>query len=258
MKPEKRSPLKDAPLRNPGQSIENQLQELRDKLMEPSMMAVLFINIAGLEWWRNYFVLPPKPWLYTVTAILAVGYAGYRYWRVIPKVRALRQGRDGELAVGQYLERLRVNGYQVFHDIVGSGFNLDHVAIGPAGVFAIETKTLSKPASGPAKVLVDGERILVNGRELDRDPLIQSKAQANWLRDLLAESTGRKFQIRSVIVFPGWYVEQDRASRREVWVLNPKGLPSFLENEAAILSAEDVKLASYHLSRFIRAGEQSG
>jgi len=49
-----------------------------------------------------------------------------------------------------------------------------------------------------------------------------------------------------------------RASRREVWVLNPKGLPSFLENEAAILSAEDVKLASYHLSRFIRAGEQSG
>jgi hypothetical protein len=257
VKTEKRSPLKDVPLHNPGQSVDDQLVELRERLFEPLIMALLFIIIAGLEWWRAYFVLPLNPWLFTVAAFLALGYAVYRVWRVIPVARALRLARDGERAVGQYLEQLRRDGYQVFHDVIGSGFNVDHVAIGPAGVFAIETKTFSKPASGPAKVLVDGDRILVDGRQPDRDPLVQGKAQANWLGNLLAESTGRKFRVRSVIVFPGWYVEQDRASRREVWVLNPKGLPSFLENEPRTLSPEDVKLASYHLSRFIRSSGNS-
>lgn len=257
MKSNKRSALKDAPLRLPGQSIDEYRQERIDKVFEPALIATVFIILAALEWVRHFNPTKPSPYFYSAIALIAAVYAGIRIWRAMPGLRALRQARDGERAVGQYLERLRADGYQVFHDVVGSGFNVDHVAIGPAGVFAIETKTFSKPASGPAKVLVDGDRILVNGFEPDRDPLVQAKAQASWLRDLLAESTGRKFQVRSVIVFPGWYVEQDRVSRREVWVLNPKGLPSFLENEAVALTAEDVKLASYHLSRFIRAGEQS-
>lgn len=253
MNARKRSALKDMPLRLPGQSIDEYRQERIDKGFEPVLIAIVLVIFAGVEWLRYFVPMKPSPYLYSATALIAVVYAVLRVWRAIPEFRTLRQARDGERAVGQYLERLRADGYQVFHDVIGSGFNVDHVAIGPAGVFAIETKTFSKPASGPAKVLVDGDRVLVNGREPDRDPLVQAKAQASWLRDLLAESTGRKFQVRSVIVFPGWYVEQDRASRREVWVLNPKGLPSFLENEPATLSAEDVKLASYHLSRFIRA-----
>jgi hypothetical protein len=58
-------------------------------------------------------------------------------------MRTLRQGIEGEKAVGQFLERLREQRYQVFHDLVGDGFNVDHVLIGPAGVFTIETKTSS-------------------------------------------------------------------------------------------------------------------
>jgi hypothetical protein len=42
----------------------------------------------------------------------------------------LMQGREGEKAVGQYLERLRARGYQVLHDIPGENFNIDHVLIG--------------------------------------------------------------------------------------------------------------------------------
>lgn len=64
------------------------------------------------------------------------------------------------------------------HDEIGQGFNLDHVLIGSAGVFTIETKTLSKPVRGQARIKFDGERFLVNGFEPDRDPVIQAKAQA--------------------------------------------------------------------------------
>ena len=252
----RRSPLKDKPLRNPGQSVEEHRRELVDNAMEPFLIALILVLLAGLEWYRFYFPYPPHPVLYTVVAVLGLGYAAFRIWRALPVARALRQAIEGERAVGQFLERLREGGYQVFHDVIGTGFNLDHVIVGPAGIFAIETKTFSKPTRREATIKIDGERILVDGRQPDRDPIAQAKAQATWLRDLLTESTGRKFAVRSVILFPGWYVEQDRASRREIWVLNPKALPRFLEHEPEVVSPEDVKLAAFHLSRFIRAGQK--
>ena len=41
----------------------------------------------------------------------------------------------------------------------------------------------------------------------------------------------------------------------EVWVLNPKALPAFLEHEHTIMSPEDVHLVCYHLSRSVRGTE---
>jgi hypothetical protein len=177
--------------------------------------------------------------------------------RAVPNVLALRLAAEGEKAVGQFLEGLREHGYRVFHDVVGDGFNVDHVLIGPAGIFTVETKTWSKPPRGEARIQFDGERILRGTLEPDRDPVIQARAQSGWLRDLLAESTGRRFDVRPVVVFPGWFIEQTSAKARGIWVLNPKALPHFLENEPRQLSDEEAKLASFHLSRFIRASEKA-
>jgi len=254
---EKPSPIKDKPLRNPGQSLDEQRDDLLyNKVLAPSLYALFLVLLAGLEWVRYYFPQTPSPILFTIIALCGIGYAVFRIKHAWPAVHTLRQGRDGEKAVGQFLERLRERGYQVFHDVVGAGFNVDHVLIGPAGLFTIETKTYSKPLGADVKVGFDGERILVDGFEPDRDPVVQAKAQTAWLRELLAESTGRKFPARPVILFPGWFVEQSKGSLREMWVLNPKALPDFLANEPEVLAAEDVKLASFHLSRFIRTGER--
>jgi hypothetical protein len=253
---EKRSPIKDKPLRNPGQSLDEQLGEFKDdKVHAPLLMALFLVVLAGLEWWNYYSPQKPSPFLFTMVAAFGIAYAAIQIKRASPVLRALRQGRDGERVVGQYLEHLREQGYQVFHDVIGTGFNVDHVLIGPAGIFTIETKTYSKSPGPQAKVTFDGERILVDGFEPDRDPVVQAKAQAGWLRALLAESTGRKFPARPVILFPGWWVEQGKSTTREVWVLEPKALPAFLEHEPEVLTADDVKLASYHLSRFIRVKE---
>ena len=161
--------------------------------------------------------------------------------------------RDGEKAVGQFLECLRESGYRVFHDVVGGSFNVDHMLIGPAGIFTIETKTHSKPIRGKATVIFDGDKISVNGSAPDRDPVTQAKAQASWLRQLLIESTGRKFHVTAVISYPGWFVENKTSREAEVWVIEPKMLPGFLDHEPARLSTDNVNLASFHLSRFIRS-----
>jgi hypothetical protein len=62
------------------------------------------------------------------------------------------------------------------------GFNVDHVLIGPSGVFAIDTKTHSKPAMGDPVATYDGESVLIDREKPKRDPVAQAKAEARFLR----------------------------------------------------------------------------
>ena len=126
MSNDKRSPLKDKPLRNPGQSLDEQLADLvYDKITTPLVMVIVLLMLTCLEWWRYYFSQKPNPYVYSFAVLIAVGYAVFEIRRVWPRYQALKLGRDGEKVVGQYLERLRETGYQVFHDVVGTGFNVD-------------------------------------------------------------------------------------------------------------------------------------
>jgi len=252
-----KSPIKDKPLRSPGQSLEEERRKLfEDKIETPLLLVVFFTAFTALEWWRYFWKKPLNPVVFTVATVLVAGFAAWRIWKTRPQVRALRQGIEGEKAVGQFLERLRESGYQVFHDLIGTGFNVDHVLIGPAGVFTVETKTWSKPQRGEARIKFDGEQLSVAGREPERSPVVQARAQAGWLKGLLTESTGRTYEVFPVVVFPGWFIEQGEGSLRNMWVLEPKALPKFLENAPQRLVHEEVKLASFHLSRFIRSSEK--
>jgi Nuclease-related domain len=251
-----RSPIKAPPLRLPGQSLtEERALLLEDKVVLPLILIGALIFMACLEWWRYFYPSKPNPLVVTLLAIIGIVFFAWRILGVRQRMRQLKQGIVGERAVGQFLESLREKKYRVFHDIVGDNFNIDHVLIGPAGVFTVETKTWSKPVRGDAIVKFDGEHITVFNKEPDRDPVIQAKAQATWLRTLLKESTGREYLVRPVIVFPGWFVESTSVSRRDIWVLEPKALPAFLDQENAMLSKEEIKLASFHLSRFLRVSE---
>jgi hypothetical protein len=53
-------------------------------------------------------------------------------------------------------------------------------------------------------------------------------------------------------LFPGWWVDYTGPKGKTTRVLNPKALPTFLDNERMQLSAEEIHLASSHLSRSIR------
>lgn len=253
---ESRSPIKYRSLRVSGQSVDEARSALVEKMFDgPAIFAIVFLIVAVLEWMDYLFNTPPKPWLWTVVSLVTISFATWRYIRMRPLAKALRQAQEGERAVGQYLERLRERGYTVFHDLIGSGFNVDHVLIGPAGVFTIETKTWSKPARGKATITFDGEELKCGSNKPDRDPVIQALAQSSWMRELLKESTGKTFHVWPVVLFPGWFIEESSKTKRRLWVLEPKALPAFLDNEPQPIAAEDVKLASFHLGRFIRSSE---
>ncbi|MGP1382205.1 MAG: nuclease-related domain-containing protein [Thainema sp.] len=248
------SPLKDKPLRNPGQSLDEELQRLFEDDISPWIAAFLLpFILTGYEWWRWVNNSPPQPLQMLIASIPTSGYALFRLLQLRSQVQRLKMARDGEKAVGQYLSDLREKGYRVFHDVVGKGFNVDHVVICERGIFTIETKTYSKSSSGRSTIHFDGETITVNGKHMERNAVEQAKSQAYWIGEVLKESTGRTLPVKPVLVFPGWFVESVKhKGETNLWVLNPKALPSFIENQPQRISSEDVKLAAYHLSRYIR------
>lgn len=250
----KKSPIVDNPLRNPGQSLDEAIQKLMDEDGYPlAAIIVLMFVLTGYEWWRWYAKVPYSPVVMTIFCVGITAYCVFKLYRLRKQIKRLKQARDGEKAVGQYLEALRESGYRVFHDVIGKNFNLDHVIIGPKGIFTIETKTFSKPVKGNATIHFDGTAISINGYKPDRDPIAQALAQANWLSEFVKESTGHTHAVKPVVVFPGWFVcSGPDAKRNKVWVINPKGLPKFLEDASPQLSSEEIKLTAYHLSRYIR------
>jgi hypothetical protein len=75
-----------------------------------------------------------------VLVALAAGW-GLRF-RPSPDARAWRRGAVGERRTARLLAGLERRGWAVLHDmaVAGSRANLDHLVIGPAGVFVIDSK----------------------------------------------------------------------------------------------------------------------
>ncbi len=201
---DKRSPLKAPPLRTAGQSIGEEIHRLQTEEIGSYIFSGAFMLVlAAFEWYRWLKHIPPQPILITIVASIIILYCAIRILSYSKKVESLRLGRDGEQAVGEFLDRLRESGYRVFHDIVGGKFNIDHVLIGCSGIYTIETKTVNKYVKGIQKIQYDGESVSINGFVPDRNPISQAKAQAAWLKDLIKELTGRSLQVQPVVLYPG-------------------------------------------------------
>ena len=251
---ETRSPLKDKPLRYPAQSLDEEIDLLlNDKMAWWLFLPAMFIFLALFEWYRWAFMPQPQPILFTICILPIIAFSAWKIMGHRKKLKALKLGRDGEREVGQYLELLVEKGYRVFHDLIGKDFNVDHVVITSHGIYTVETKTRSKPSQKEANVKVCKGKLIIDGYVPDQDYLMQAKAQAKWVNTILRESTGKDFPVKPVIVFPGWFVEpMPKDEDRSVWVLNPKVLPTFIENTPETLERQDVMLAAYHLARYIR------
>jgi hypothetical protein len=249
-KPARRSPFKRKPLRFPGQSVQDEMNRLLEDRMVPIFMfATVLGAMAFFDWMTVFGFYRPQPWLTSGMALAGMGYGTYKFFDFRRTIERLRLARDGERIVGQYLETLRADGARVFHDLVGDGFNVDHVVVSRHGIFVLETKSYMKPGAGDVVVQFDGERLIRNGVPLRWNPVRQARALGKWLDDQLFESTGRRFPIRLVVLLPGWFVQVQPKSKCDVWVLNPKQLSAAIDAEAAVLRSEDLALVS---SRIIK------
>ncbi len=249
-----KSPIKDKPLRNPGQSLD---RYILDMVLDEGFRYFIIIVVSGvilvMNWGFYLTKTPIPPYSLTLITLAVAVFSYYKIKQIVGRVDRLKQGRDGEKVVGQYLELLREQGVKVFHDVPGDNFNLDHVLVAPSGVYVVETKTYSKPDKGDARIIYTGDSLIYHNGFKDDKPLVQVKAAANWLKQIIKESTGRDFNVREVVLFPGWFIESTAESKQsDVWVLNPKALGAFISNSGMQLSVEDVALIANRVSIHVR------
>lgn len=248
------------PLRLPGQSVDERINLLQEKIGELFLTPFLLVAVSSLEWIQWWTGRPFHPLSFSIVAIISIFYAWTRISSVRATIRNLQLGRDGERLVGEMLEQLREKGYRVFHDIPGPSFNIDHAIVGPAGIFTIETKSRTKPLGGTGKILYDGKSIQIAGKHGGNRPLRQVRAQARWLTALVNRDSTAKYKVRPILVFPEWYVERIGCrTKDDVWVLNPKALGKFLDCEPHVLSHSSIDSVAQILALHCRqiALEQS-
>jgi hypothetical protein len=155
-----------------------------------------------------------------------------RFMGVHSDERAWRRGAGGERATGWWLGRLPA-GWHGFRDIpVGdAGANIDHLVIGPSGVFTITTKNLT------GKVWVGPKSILHNRRRTDFLP--KASAEARLASQLLSAAAGRPVEVRGVlaILADDWTIKQRPA---DVHVAAPRGARDWLLKQPLTLRPHEV------------------
>lgn len=248
-----KDPIRVPPLRDPGQSSRESLDNLFVEKLAPWLTIALFaIFMAVIEWLRWWLDFPPKPLLLTFLSIGIVVLAIRQFRLTKSKAENLKKGLKCERSIGQLLQtELLPIGYHVFHDCCFDGSNVDHVAIGPGGIFAIETKAWSKPHPD-SQIHYDGENVTVDGMQPDRDPVRQASAGAKRIQDVLIEYAGRSPNIRPVVLFPRWFIVGNSFAA-PVWVLNPDAFIKCIKKETLRLSPEDIQFFAANLARYIRS-----
>ena len=225
----KRFPFSDRIPRPAGHSVGKKTDEFVFDLMSLLFLCVFLAFMA-------MFFLFSENLIIRVTGIFLVLielFTVVKAYKLATKLFNYNLGYAGELAVGQNLNQLMLDGYHVYHDFVFHEiFNIDHVIVGKNGVFAIETKARTKPNDIDKKkynVTYDGKALYFEDKPdyAQTDFLEQSKKGAKFLSKELSSSTGEAVKVFSVLVLPGWYVNyKTNQTNAEVKVFNHNILDS--------------------------------
>jgi len=163
-------------------------------------------------------------------------------------------GLDGERATGEELNQLMKHGYRVYHDMQAGKFNIDHVVIGPGGVFAVETKYRSKKEGSGlngATVFRNNDMLRFPDDKLNLNAIPQARAQARWLEEFLTKSVGKHISVQAIVTLPGWKVEKGPHDG-SVLVINPKNPDNFFLSRPAIPDDQMIQQVAYQVEQRCR------
>jgi hypothetical protein len=245
-------------LRGPGETLRRKLADLDERstyevliaFVLPLIIGVILAQIAThLEGTEQLVCLGVATLALLISLVLVVR----RLVNGIDRWRNTWLGYCGERVVAESLEELKPQGFRIFHDVPAGDaknpFNIDHVIVGPSGVFAVETKTRRK---GRARAGFAEHQIIYDGQVLaypwgeDRHGLDQAAHQATWLQACLEQLIGQPVRVQPILTFPGWMVIT--RAQGTVTVLNPKQIPAAAALRGApVLDDRQFDLIARHL-----------
>jgi hypothetical protein len=210
--------------RAPGQHTRAIVKRLRLR----TLVALGVLAVASALLGRT-FGLRDVRFLGSEIGLLVAMFVVLRY--VMPLVERHDRGATGEEQVGSLLDGLEGRGWHAIHDASLGNGNVDHILIGPAGVFTVETK--SHP--GPVRVA------RIHGATI---------GQAQAQQRAIARLTG--VEVEPLIVYSRAWIDRPLARRKGVRVLPARMLPGYLGRRRTTLSPEQVEQAQARVAGALR------
>jgi Nuclease-related domain len=168
-----------------------------------------------------------------VLAATAAG-CGLRFRPSLDAV-AWRRGAAGERRTARLLGLLERHGWEVLHDLAvpGSRANLDHLVIGPGGVFVIDSKLYR------GRLQLDGAGRLWHGRHPLAPALGAVSFEADAAAQVLTDPDG---VVVPIVVVHGAQIPWGKVVVQGVPVVPARRLPSMLRQLPAVLGPERVAI----------------
>jgi hypothetical protein len=168
-----------------------------------------------------------------LSSLVTVAAAWALRFRPSPEARAWRRGAVGERRTARLLGPLKRQGWAVLHDLAlpGSRANLDHLAIGPGGVFVIDSKQYR------GRLQLDSSGRLWHGRY----PLDHTVQAVSWEADQAAQVLPDPgVVVLPVVAVHGAQVPGGTVVTKGVPVVAARRLPSMLRALPSVLGPERV------------------
>lgn len=255
----RQNPLTRTLLRSPGHSLRKNIDELDievDSILIAWMLLPAIICLAHLS--DSYFRGTPESVGRVVAGLVAtIGLSlliGRTLFKKLDRLRQFKLGLEGELATGQELDQLMLEGCRVFHDIPFPYGNIDHVVVSRSGVFTVNTKMRGKPkeGEGKAEIVVDYENDEIRFPDFNwRIPSKQLEAESRWLSQHLSAAMGENIQAEPILALPGWFVSK-RIGRGNIFVINPVKPKRFFVQSRQAFSDTRVSQLAHHLEQLCR------
>jgi hypothetical protein len=165
-----------------------------------------------------------------VLAAMAVGW-GLRF-RPSPDAIAWQRGAAGEQRTARLLSPLERQGWVILHDLAipGSRANLDHLMIGPSGVFVVDSKQYR------GRLRLDPSGRLWHGRY----PLASTVQAVSFEADRAARVLADPQVVVPIVAVHGAQVPWGKVVTQGVPVVSARRVPSMLRTLPAVLGPERV------------------
>lgn len=249
-----RPPVREKLLRPAGHSLSRQIEELWDSFSTFAIAAggfsvafTIMSRSAGKESTAGLLVILTVMGLCAAVCTVIA-------WRKYVAIKQLRLGLLGEQVMAEHLQGLWADGCRVFHDVPGDGqWNLDHVVVGPPGVYAIETKCRTKK---PSRNDLRDQDAVFDGAVIqfpwckDAEAAGQARRNAKWLAGMLSKAIGEPVSVQPVVALPGWFVTLKMVS--DVKVLSGDFVANFIATEKPKLSDKVIKQIAHELEQRCR------
>jgi len=193
---------------------------------------LLVATIAGL----------PLPAALAVAIVLPAGAWWRLRFRPSPEAQAWRRGAGGERHVARLLDPLAKQGWGVEHDLPvrGAKANLNHVVIGPPGIFAIDVRHYR----GRLRLSHDG--LLWHGRTFLLPTLSATRSKTDRLQDRIAAPD---IAVVPIVAVLGGMVPGGQATWMGVTVVAARRLPGLLRSLPPTLTTERAREIAEQMNR---------